>query len=63
METKTKLLSKIKLNELSMNELELKKREMTALKGGSGGSCVCVCLENSYPTAGRPIAEYTNSAT
>ena len=37
-----KKLRKLRLNQLSKNEME--KREMSALKGGCGGDCWCSCL-------------------
>ena len=45
MEPKKKVLGTIKLNQLSKNELE--KRQMNALKGGSGCACWgCGCTNN-----------------
>jgi natural product precursor len=61
MEKKTKTLGKLKLNQLSQNEFELKKSEMNVLVGGSG-ACTCVCYGDSYPSASRPYASYNNSA-
>lgn len=59
-----KKLSKIKLNQLSKNELELKKSEMHVLKGAgaASGGCTCVCLEPSFPSADHPYRTTNNSA-
>ncbi len=60
-----KTLKKIKLNELSKAEFELKRQEMRGLKGASmsSGACVCVCWgSGTYAEAGRPIGSHTNEA-
>ena len=63
-----KKLGKLKLNQLSKAEFELKEDGMKALKGGDfkksrpEGLCVCVCLEPSFPTSNYPIATHTNEA-
>ncbi|MDR0749771.1 MAG: TIGR04149 family rSAM-modified RiPP [Tannerellaceae bacterium] len=54
MEKKTKTLGRLKLNQLSKDEFELKKGEMNALVGGSG-ACT-LCYGDSYPSANRPYA-------
>jgi natural product precursor len=62
METQKKTLGRLKLNQLSKDEFDLKKCEMNALVGASG-ACTCVCYGDSYPSASRPYASNNNSAT
>jgi natural product precursor len=63
MEDKTKMLGKLKLNQLSKNEIEVKKREMHKLTGGSG-YCVCVCWgSGAGAEASRPIGGYINTTS
>ena len=58
-----KTLSKIKLNQISKNEME--KRQMNALRGGSSGcqpcSCVCVGGGDSWADSEGPTS--ANTAT
>lgn len=58
---KMKVLGKIKLNQLSKDEFELKKREMNALKGGSG-ACTCTCSGDARPSSNYSIGGHSNSA-
>lgn len=54
-----KKLGKIKLNQLSKSEAELKKFEMNVLKGGD--ACVCVCMGESFPRANYPVESHANT--
>lgn len=56
-----KKLEKIKLSRISKDAIELKKKEMKYLIGGSG-SCTCVCMGSSYPTGNYDIGSHSNSA-
>jgi natural product precursor len=56
-----KNLGKIKLNQFRKAELE--KRAMHSLIGGSGGSCVCVCVGGECAYASTPIATHRNTCS
>lgn len=53
--------NKIKLTQLDRNQMELKKKEMFAIKGANG-SCVCVCAGAYLPEADNPIGTHLNTA-
>ena len=56
-----KILEKIKLNELSKNELE--KRKMNALLGGYGcQTCSCVCVGKDFPEGSTTGPSSANTA-
>ena len=56
-----KKLEKLKLSKISRDAVELKKKEMKCLIGGSG-ACTCVCMGSSYPTGNYDIGPHSNSA-
>ncbi len=58
-----KRLANLKLTHLSNREFEMKKQEMSTLKGGTYYSdCACVCWGSSYPTAQYPVSSHSNIA-
>lgn len=59
-----KNLKKIKLNQLNESEVELKKREMSILKGGKpSGACTCTCSGSVRPYSSYDIGSTSNSAS
>lgn len=59
-----KNLKKIKLSQLNQNEVELKTREMSVLKGGKpSGACTCTCSGSVRPSGSHSIGSTSNSAS
>lgn len=60
-----KKTNKINLNQLAKREVDMKKNEMKAVRGGQavvGGVCCCVCVLPGCPTANYPVETTANTA-
>jgi len=55
-----KKTNKINLNQLAKKEVDMKKSEMKAIRGGD--LCVCVCVLPGAPTADYPVQTTANTA-
>jgi natural product precursor len=59
-----KKTNKINLNQLAIKEVDMKKSEMKAVRGGNQpDQCICVCVLPSAPTANYPRETSSNSAS
>jgi len=51
--------NKINLNQLAKKEVDMKKSEMKAVRGGA---CCCVCINTSASTAAWAVGGHANTA-